>query len=162
MQASIKEVTDSKEEHGPQFPVSVDWIKNMQFVGKDDHNHAIILDANPESGGTETGPTPGRLLLMAVAGCTAMDIVSILNKSREELTDLSVLARGVQNQDYPKYYTEIHLKYILSGRNLDKTKVERAIRLSEEKYCSVGLTVSGKAKIFIAYELKEAKPHSQP
>ncbi|MDG6904210.1 MAG: OsmC family protein [Nitrososphaerota archaeon] len=155
MQASIKEFEPSKDESkGGQFPVSVDWVQNMQLIGKDDHNHAIVMDTNPESGGNQSGPTPGRLLLMAVAGCTSMDVVSILKKSREKLTGLSVLSRGVQNSDYPKYYTEIHLRYILRGRNLDKSKVERAIRLSEEKYCSVGQTVSGRSKIFIEYEIK--------
>ena len=154
MQASIKELKPSKSEN-EQFPVSVDWVQNLQLIGKDEHNHAIVIDAGLEAGGNQTGPTPGRLLLMAVAGCTAMDVVSILKKSRQELTGLSVLSSGVQNQDYPKYYTEIHLRYVLRGKNLDKSKVERAIRLSEDKYCTVGLTVSGKAKIFLEYEIKD-------
>ena len=137
------------------FPVSVDWVKDLEFTGKDEFEHSIPLDASPEAGGHKTGPTPGRLLLMAVAGCTAMDVVDILKRSRQNLTALTIKARGVQNTTYPKYYKEIHLKYILKGKALDKSRVERAIQLSQEKYCSVGATVSGKAKIFVDYEVEE-------
>ena len=125
----------------------------MQFIGKDEHNHSVVIDTGAAGGGEESGPSPGRLLLMAVGCCTAMDVVDILSKSRQKLTGLSVLVRGVQNESYPKYYKEIHLLYILKGIDLESDRVERAIRLSEEKYCSVGATVSGKAKIFIKYEI---------
>jgi putative redox protein len=156
MQASIQEgnqsATPESKEH---YTVSVNWIQNMQFVASDDHNHSIVLDTTREGGGQDSGPTPGRLLLMAVACCTAIDIVDILTKSRQNLTGLQVLSRGVQNSEYPKYYKEIHLKYLLRGAGLEKSRVERAIKLSEEKYCSVGATVSGKAKIFITYEIEE-------
>jgi putative redox protein len=84
-----------------------------------------------------------------------MDVVDILVKSRQNLTGLRVSSRGVQNSEYPKYYKEIYLKYFLRGIDLEKSRVERAIKLSEEKYCSVGATVSGKAKIFITYEIEE-------
>jgi len=127
----------------------------MQFVGRDEHHHSIVIDATEAGGGENTGPTPMRLLLMAVACCTAMDVVGILLKSRQRLTGLSVSSRGIQNNDYPRYLKEIHLRYVLEGKDLEKDRVERAIRLSEEKYCSVGATVSGKAKIFIKYEIRE-------
>jgi putative redox protein len=151
---NIIEVTDKTQDKA-EYPVSVSWVKKNQFIAKDENNHAIVLDTSPQSGGEGTGMSPGRLLLAAVAGCTSIDVVDILKKSRQELTGLSVLARGVQNEEYPKYYKEIHLTYNLRGRNLDKDRVERAIRLSEEKYCSVGATVSGKAKIFIEYQIKD-------
>ena len=95
-------------------------------------------------------------MLIAVAACTSMDVVDILAKSRQKLTGLSVSARGVQNEEYPKYYKEIHLLYNVKGKDLDPSRVERAIKLSEEKYCSVGATVSGKAKIIIQYRIEEA------
>jgi putative redox protein len=163
MQPQIEEIVrpadsatkkDSKSRE--TFPVSVDWVQNLQFVGTDERNHSIVMDANPEAGGDQSGPTPGRLLLMAVACCTAMDVVDILRRSRQNLTAISVLTRGVQNKDYPKYYTEIHLRYILKGKTLDKSRVERAIKLSQEKYCSVGATVSGKSNIFVEYEVLES------
>ena len=155
MPALIEEVKAEEEKPSEPFPVSINWVRKMQFVGRDEHDHSIVIDTTSAGGGENTGPTPMRLLLMAVACCTAMDVVDILEKSRQKLTGFSVLSRGVQNQEYPKYLKEIHLKYILEGKNLAKDRVERAIRLSEEKYCSVGATVSGKAKIFIQYEIRE-------
>lgn len=156
MQASNEEEKGKVNRESKEgFPVTVTWIQKMQFVAIDDRNHSIVLDTTDEGGGQDSGPTPGRLLLMAVACCTAMDVVDILTKSRQKLTGLQVLSRGVQNSEYPKYYKEIHLKYVLRGIGLEKSRVERAIRLSEEKYCSVGSTVSGKAKIFIDYEIEE-------
>jgi putative redox protein len=160
MQATIEEQGEKKAAGGKEsFPVSVNWINKMQFIGRDDRNHSLVIDTTPDGGGENTGPSPGRLLLMAVACCTAMDVVDILLKSRQNLTGLQVLTRGVQNSEFPKYYKEIHLKYLLRGFGLEKSRVERAIRLSEEKYCSVGATVSGKAKIFIEYEIEEEKEH---
>ena len=127
----------------------------MQFLAQDDKDHAIVLDTSPENGGDNSGPTPAKLMLMAVAACTSMDVVSILEKSRQKITGLSVSCRGVQNEEYPKYFKEIHLLYHVKGEGLDPLKVERAIRLSEEKYCSVGATVSGKAKISVQYFIVE-------
>jgi putative redox protein len=152
----IEEVGEtSPEDDKKEFPVSVNWVRKMQFIGSDEHNHSVVIDTSPAGGGENSGPTPMRLLLMAVACCTAMDVVDILQKSRQNLTGLSVFSRGVQNDEYPRYLKEIHLKYVLEGKDLAKDRVERAIRLSEEKYCSVGATVSGKAKIFIKYEIRE-------
>ncbi len=155
MQTSVEQTSEPAA--SSEYPVKIDWVQKMQFVAKDDRNHAIVLDTNPENDGEDTGPTPGRLLLMAVAGCTSMDVVDILIKSRQKLTGLSVSARGVQNKDYPKYYTEMHLFYTVRGVHLEKSRVERAIQLSQEKYCSVGATVSGKAKIFVEYRIEEEK-----
>jgi putative redox protein len=127
----IEEVSGtSLEDDRKEFPVSVNWVQKMQFIGSDEHNHSVVMDTGPAGGGENSGPTPMRLLLMAVACCTAMDIVDILQKSRQNLTELSVFSRGVQNEQYPRYLTEIHLKYVLEGKNLAKDRVERAIRLS--------------------------------
>jgi putative redox protein len=153
MQAVIEK--EKPREENETYPVSVSWVQKNQFIARDDRNHSVVIDTAEESGGDNTGPTPGRLLLMAVAACTAIDIVDILKKSRQGLTGLQVSSRGVQNTEFPKYYKEIHLKYVLRGVGLDESRVERAIRLSEEKYCSVGATLSGKAKIFIRYEIEE-------
>ena len=138
-----------------EFPVSVNWVQRNQFIATDDKSHAIVIDNDKQGGGDETGMTPMRLLLAAVASCTSIDVVDILKKSRQDLTHLTVSARGVKNESYPRYYKEIHLLYKLRGKNLDKSRVERAIRLSEDKYCSVGATVNGKAKISIQYYIEE-------
>ncbi len=147
------DVSTKKPEN--DYTVSINWVQKMQFVARDDRGHAIIIDTTLDGGGENTGPSPGRLLLMAVAACTAIDIVDILQKSRQKLTGLKVFSRGVQHSEYPKYYEEVHLKYVLKGISLDKSRVERAIKLSEEKYCSVGATISGRAKIFTSYEIEE-------
>lgn len=138
-----------------EFPVRVRWIERMQFLARDEKGHGIVVDVSPQSGGEGSGPTPGRLLLMSVATCTAIDIVSILQKSRQNLTGLEIRSRGVQAEAHPRYYKEIYLKYILKGKGLDKSRVERAIQLSEEKYCSVGATLRGRAKIITSYEIVE-------
>ena len=153
MEASIEQVA---EQTSQPYPITVDWVHKMQFVASDDKNHSLVLDTAPENGGENSGPTPSRLMVMAVAACTSMDVVSILIKSRQKLTGLTVSTRGVQNEDYPKYYKEIFLFYTVKGNGLDKSRVERAIRLSQEKYCSVGATVSGKAKIIIQYRIEES------
>lgn len=151
------EETDSRpasdSESNKIFPVSVNWTEGMQFVATEENKHAIVLDTNKEAGGSETGPSPGTLLLMAIAGCTAMDVIDILRKSRQNVTALSVLSRSVKSDSHPQYYKEIYLKYIFKGKQLDRSRVERAIKLSEEKYCPVGATVKGKAKIFFEYEI---------
>ena len=147
--------SSAKEIQEIVFPVSVNWVDAMQFVANDERNHSIVLDANPELGGNQSGPTPGKLLLMAVAGCTAMDVISILKKSRQKVTGLTVKTRGIQNEVHPQYYKEIYLRYIVKGKDLERSRVERAIQLSEEKYCVVSQTVNGKAKIFVEYQIVE-------
>jgi putative redox protein len=156
MKSSQNRKKEEKQADEP-YPISVNWVEKMQFIGRDDRGHSVVMDTSPAGGGENSGPSPARLLLMAVACCTAMDVVDILKKSRQELTGLSVLSRGVQNEEYPKYFKEIHLKYILEGKDLAKDRVERAIELSEEKYCSVGATVSGRAKILTEYEILDLK-----
>jgi putative redox protein len=151
MQSNIEKAPDSTTE----FPILVNWVQKHQFIAKDETNHAIVIDTALDDHGDETGMSPMKLLLAAVASCTSIDVVDILNKSRQQLTGLSVSARGIQNEEHPKYYNEIHLFYKVSGKNLDKSRVERAIKLSEEKYCSVGATVNGKAKIFTEYQIED-------
>ncbi len=153
MEASVEQVAEQPSQF---YPITVDWVHKMQFVASDDKNHSLVLDTTPENGGENSGPTPSRLMLMAVAACTSMDVVSILIKSRQKLTGLTVSTRGVQNEEHPKYYKEIYLFYTVKGKELDKSRVERAIRLSEEKYCSVGATLSGRAKIIIQYKIEES------
>jgi putative redox protein len=150
MQASIERVAEDSS----GYPVTVQWVDKMRFVGSDDCSHSILIDTLIENGGDNSGPTPAKLMLMALAACTSMDVVSILAKSRQKVTSLSVSARGVQNSEYPKYYKEVQLYYNIKGQNLDVSRVERAIKLSEEKYCSVGATISGKAKILIKYKIE--------
>ena len=129
--------------------VTAAWMGEMNFTG---HNSAggIVqmgtLDGKP-------GVGPMQLLLVAIAGCTGSDIVSILQKKRANLTDLQIQVRGKRASDYPMVWTDIHLTYLIWGEGLLPKDVEQAIRLSEEKYCSVGIMLGKTAKITSDYQI---------
>ncbi len=112
--------------------VRLNWTENMQFVARSENGPAIIMDS--KDGGS--GPTPMELLLMGIAGCTGIDIVLILQKKRLQLNKLEIHISGKQADQYPKRFTEIHIDYLLAGKEIPPKAVEQAIELSEEKYCS--------------------------
>ena len=122
------------------------WVEGRQFVGTDDRGHSIVL-----SGDDSGGVRPSSMLLVAMAACSAVDVTSILEKQRVELSRLEVEAEGEQDPDPPWTYRRIHLRYRIRGKGLTEKAVERAIRLSENKYCSVAATVRGKAEILTEF-----------
>ena len=128
---------------------SVRWIGGKQFIGVDSTNHSVVL-STPEEG---IGMKPSELLLVALAGCTAVDVVEILKKKRFELTKLEIISSAEQDPEPPWTFRKIHLKYILQGEGLTEKDVEQAIALSEEKYCSVSATVRGVAEITTSFEI---------
>jgi putative redox protein len=130
----------------------VKWTGGLQFVGESGSNHAVVLDADPAHGGS-TGMTPMEMLLIAVAGCTGMDVASILQKKRQHVTDIEVRVSGAQAEDYPKKYTSIAIEYIVTGREVSDVAVQKAIESSMDKYCSVKATVEGTAKITHSYKI---------
>ena len=130
---------------------SVRWIGNKEFVGTDSSKHSVVMSTQDEANGT--GMRPSELLLIALAGCTAVDVVSILEKRREKLTGLEVTVDGEQDDDPPWTYRKIHLTYTLHGTDLSQQSVQRAIQLSEDKYCSVRATVSGVAQVTHSYRI---------
>lgn len=113
----------------------------MRFVGQADSGHAVVMDAAEAQGGLDGGARPSELLLIGLAGCTAMDVVSILRKKRQELTGLELVVRGELAPQPPKRFTGIQVEYRVRGRGIDPAAVARAIELSETAYCSVGLTL---------------------
>ena len=116
----------------------IKWTGKRQFLGLDQSGHSVVMDASPEFNGEGSGIRPVELVLHALAGCTAMDVISILEKKRQTVTHLEVIARGEQRtDDYPKIYTAIELEYVVTGPDVSPVAVERAVELSEEKYCSV-------------------------
>jgi putative redox protein len=118
--------------------VRVRWAGNRQFVGWDQYGHGIVMDARPENKGEGTGPRPVELVLYGLAACTAMDIVSVLEKKRMPASSLEIVVNGTQREDdYPHHYEDIDIAYIVSGRGVTDAAVARAIELSEEKYCAV-------------------------
>ena len=110
----------------------LEWKEKMQFVGQAGDSPSVILD-NPKG---KTGPTPMEMVLMGVAGCTAMDVISIMRKKRADVTGFKVNISGERAEDHPKRYTKFHVEYILEGKGLSSKDVERSIELSLTKYCS--------------------------
>lgn len=114
----------------------VKWDGNMSFdVDVDDH--AITIDAAPEVGGMGKGPRPKPLLLVALAGCTGMDVASLMKKMRVDATDFNVEVNAEMTDEHPKYYNKIHITYTVKGNHLDLAKIEKAVNLSLTKYCGV-------------------------
>jgi putative redox protein len=116
--------------------VEVKWKNNMAFDANI-NGHIIPLDAEASVGGQDQGPRPKPLILVALAGCTGMDVVSILNKMRVELEDFKVDVSGELTDEHPKYFNKIHITYSFKGKDLPMDKLEKAINLSQERYCGV-------------------------
>jgi len=116
--------------------IEVKWKNNMSFDAIV-NGHLIPLDAEASVGGQDQGPRPKPLILVALAGCTGMDVVSILNKMRVELEDFKVDVSGELTDEHPKYFNKIHITYSFKGKDLPMDKLEKAINLSQERYCGV-------------------------
>jgi putative redox protein len=116
--------------------IEVKWKNNMSFDAIV-NGHVIPLDAEASVGGQDQGPRPKPLILVALAGCTGMDVVSILNKMRVELEDFKVDVSGELTDEHPKYFNKIHITYSFKGKDLPMDKLEKAINLSQERYCGV-------------------------
>ncbi|MDX9696948.1 MAG: OsmC family protein [Bacteroidales bacterium] len=116
--------------------LNVDWIENMSFQ-TELNGHKIIIDAAPENGGNDKGPRPKALMLLALAGCTGMDVVSILKKMKVEYEKLSIEVQADATEEHPVHYTKMHVIYKVWGKDLPIDKIEKAVSLSDEKYCGV-------------------------
>ena len=130
---------------------TVKWIEGKQFIGIDSTNHSVVL-STPKEG---IGIKPSDLLLIAVASCSAVDVVEILEKKRMTLTHLEISSSVEQDQDPPWTFRKIHMHYKIGGKNLTEKAVAQAIQLSEEKYCSVAATIRGTAEIITDFEILE-------
>jgi putative redox protein len=128
---------------------TVKWIDGKQFIGIDSTNHSVVL-STPDEG---VGIKPSELLLIALASCSAVDVVEILAKKRMTLTHLEISSSAEQDQDPPWTFRKIHLHYKIGGKNLTDKAVAQAIQLSEEKYCSVAATIRATAQITTDFEI---------
>lgn len=127
----------------------VRWVQDRQFVGMDSNRHAVVISGDKD----QSGVKPSQLLLISLSACSAYDVVEILQKKRKVLHSLEVTAEGTHDDEPPWAIRKIHLHYRLSGEGLTEKAVEQAIRLSEEKYCSVAATVRGVAAITTEFEI---------
>jgi len=128
---------------------------SMTFVAESGSGHGIVVDANPDIGGRDLGPRPMELVLMGTGACSAVDVVLILRRSRQDIVDCVVELEGERAAEDPKVFTRIRFHYLISGKNLSVSHVERAIKLSREKYCSATAMLAHTAEIITDYEIRE-------
>ncbi len=129
--------------------------QGMHFDVSVGSGYHLEIDASPEQGGTGRGARPMELLLAGLAGCTALDVISILRKSRQEVTGFEVVVNGDRAEQDPKVYTHIRVEYVVRGHHISEDALQRAIRLSEEKYCSASAMLGKTAKIGTSYRIIE-------
>ncbi|MFP4020472.1 MAG: OsmC family protein [Halanaerobium sp.] len=132
--------------------INVDWQGDLEFKNHLPSGHELTVDAAEKSGGQNNGPRPMELLLSGLAGCTGIDVVLILKKMKTELEDFEMEIDAERAEEAPKRFTKIEIKYKFTGKKLDERKVERAIKLSEEKYCSASNSFN--AEITSSYEIE--------
>ncbi len=134
----------------------------MAFVGESGSGHAIVMDGAPEAGGRNLGIRPMEAVLIGAGACTSFDVVLILKKSREQITDCVAELTAERADTDPKVFTKIHVHFIVTGKNLNPRQVERAIKLSAEKYCSASIMLAKTAQITHDFEIREALADSAP
>lgn len=127
--------------------VTVKWLDNMSFVGESGSGHSVVMDGPPGDGGRNMGVRPMEMVLLGMGGCTAFDVILILQRSRQKVSDCHIELEAQRATEVPKVFTKIHLKYFIQGKNLDKKKVNRAVTMTAEKYCSVSIMLSGSVEI---------------
>ena len=134
----------------------VKWVEDVTFVGESGSGHAVVMDGPPESGGHNLGVRPMEMLLIGMGGCTAFDIVLILGKARQRVTDCVVEVEAERAETVPRVFTRIHVHFIVTGVGLSDKQVARAVELSAEKYCSASIMLGKSALITHDYEIRAA------
>ena len=135
---------------------SVVWKKGLSFTGGAETGFSVPLGADPKVGGDNDGFRPSELILVGLAGCTAMDVISILAKKRQQITGFEVRAHGERADTDPKKFTSFEVEYIMTGKDIDAAAVERAVELSETKYCTVMATLRSAGPITRKITIREA------
>jgi len=140
--------------------VTLRWVDGLMMVGTDSNGHSIVIGKSPENKDEIAGMKPSDLLLLAAASCAAYDVIEILRKQREPMRDLKIECQGDQEVEPPYTFTRIHINYLIVGR-VDPIKAEKAIKLSEEKYCSVISTLRPGVPITSSFEINEGKNQAE-
>lgn len=133
----------------------VKWVEDVQFVAESGSGHSVVIDGPEDAGGHGTGIRPMELLLLGMGGCTSIDVIEILKKSRQDIQDCVVHIEAKRSEEMPKVFTGIHVSYTITGRAIKAKFVERAIQLSTEKYCSASIMLGKTAEITHDYEIIE-------
>jgi putative redox protein len=129
------------------------WAGNAAFIGKASSGHTLVMDGPAEGGGRNLGPRPMEMLILGMGACSTYDVVSILKKSRQEITDCEIKITSQRADSEPRVFTDIQLHFIVSGKDLKEKQVERAIKLSAEKYCSASIMLGKTANITHDFEI---------
>ena len=131
----------------------IKWKDGVSFIAESGSGHAVLMDGPPEVGGRNQGPRPMEMLLMGTGGCAAVDVVLILEKARQDISDCVVEIEAERASQEPKVFTRIHFHFILTGKNLSSRHIERAIKLSAEKYCSASIMLGKTAEVTHDFEI---------
>ena len=134
----------------------VKWVEAMSFVGESGSGHSVVMDGAPGSGGRDLGIRPMEMLLLGMGGCTAFDVVLILRKARQQVSDCVLDIYAERADTYPKVFTKIHVQFVVSGRELSDKQVARAVELSAGKYCSASIMLGKTATITHDYEIVDS------
>lgn len=136
--------------------VEITWDGNAKFVGHSGSGHSVVMDGPPDHGGENLGPRPMEMLLLGLGGCSSFDVVNILKRSRQDVTDCVTRIEAERADAVPAVFTRIHLQFVVSGRNLKESAVKRAVEMSAEKYCSASIMLErGGVAISHDYEIIE-------
>ena len=140
--------------------VRIKWVEGVSFVGESETGHAVVLDGAPENGGRNIGMRPMEMLLIGMGACTSFDVVTILKKARQPIVDCVAEIDAARADEIPKVFTKIHVHFVITGNNLNETQVERAVKLSAEKYCSASIMLAKSVEISHDYEIKPSEIRS--
>lgn len=136
---------------------TVRWAGDASFVAESESGHQVIMDGPPDFGGQNKGPRPMEMLLIGMGGCTSFDVVLILKKSRQDIRDCVAEITAERAETDPKVFTKIHIHFVVTGKDLDPKRVEKAVTLSEEKYCSASIMLGKTAEITHGIEIVEVE-----
>lgn len=131
----------------------VKWVEQVAFLGETESGHAVLMDGAPAAGGRNLGPRPMEMLLLGTGACTSFDVVGILKKSRQAVRDCYVELEATRAEEDPKVFTRLHLHFVVKGTDIKPEVVERAIKLSAEKYCSASIMLGKTAEITHDFEI---------
>ncbi len=136
--------------------VRVKWVDGMMFVGESESGHAVVLDGPPEIGGKNMGIRPMEMLLLGMGGCSSIDVLQILQKGRQNITNCVAEISAERADTIPKVFTKIHVHFIVTGTGLKEAIVARAIKLSAEKYCSASIMLEKSVEMSHDFEIVDA------
>ena len=131
----------------------VKWVEQVSFLGETESGHAVLMDGAPAAGGRNLGPRPMEMLLLGMGGCTSFDVIGILKKSRQAVTDCYVEIDAERAETDPKVFTKIHMHFVVKGKEIKPDVVERAIKLSADKYCSASIMLGKTAELTHDFEI---------